>query len=61
LEVGKEEKRVKNLFSHLKVNQHSFYRTKKLFIAIKLKNEYLILATNINQDYALRFYKKDGK
>ena len=66
VKIGKNEKKVKTLFSSLMRHQHEFYQTKITIygyeylslIAIKLKNEYFILATNINQEKALGFYKR---
>ncbi len=66
VKVGRGEKKVKELFGSLGLNQHNFYQTKKtiygyqylFLVAIRLKDEYLILATNINQEKALGFYKR---
>jgi transposase len=66
IKVGRGEIKVKLLFGSLQENQHSFYRTRKTIygyqylslIAIKLKDEYLILATNIKQEDALGYYKR---
>ena len=66
VKVGRGEVTVQSLFSSLKVNQHAFYRTRKTIysyqylslIALRVKNEYLILATNIEQEKALCYYKR---
>ena len=54
------------MFANLKLGEHTFYKTKKtiygykglFIIALKIKDEYLILAINIKQELALGFYKK---
>ena len=64
--IGRGTKKVKELFDPLEENEHAFYRTRKTIysyrhlslIAIKLKDEYLILATNIKQEKALGYYKQ---
>jgi len=56
---------VSSLFSHLAIGEHSIYAKKKTLygykelsiIGIRLKDEYLILATNIEPENALSFYK----
>ena len=66
VKIGRGEVAVKELFGSLNLNQHAYYRTRKTIygyqylslIAIKLKDEYLILATNIEQEKALDFYKQ---
>jgi len=57
---------VSSLFSHLKVGEETIYSKKKelygykelSIVGVKLKDEYLILATNINANKALGFYKR---
>ncbi len=66
LKVGRGSVRIDSLFHNLKVGEHTFYRTRKTIygyqglsiIALKMKDEYLILATNIKQEMALGYYKK---
>jgi len=66
VKVGRGNVRIDSLFRYLKVGEHTFYRTKKKIynyaglsiIAMKMKDEYLILATNINQSKALGYYKQ---
>lgn len=66
VKVGRGEVRIDSLFRHLKLGEHSFYRTKKSIygyeglslIAVKMKDEYLILATNVKQELALGYYKR---
>lgn len=66
IQVGRGSVRVDSLFRHLKIGEQSYYRTKKTIynyerlslIAMRMKDEYLILATNIQQSKALGFYKK---
>ena len=57
---------VSSLFSHLAIGEHSIYAKKKTLygyenlsiIGIRLKDEYLILTTNIEPENALGFYKR---
>lgn len=66
VKVGRGSVRVDSLFRHLKIGEHTYYRTKKTIynykglslIAMKMKDEYLILATNMKQTKALSYYKK---
>jgi len=66
VKVGKGSVRIDSLFSNLKLGEHTFYKTKKTIygyqglsiVALKMKDEYLILATNIKQELALGFYKR---
>jgi len=66
LKVGKGSLRIDSLFANLKIGEHTFYKTKKRvygykglsIIALRLKDEYLILARNIKQEMALGYYKK---
>ena len=66
IKVGRGSVRIDSLFANLKLGEHTFYKTKKTIygykglsiIALKMKDEYLILATNIKQELALGFYKK---
>ena len=66
IKVGRGNVRVDSLFRHLKIGEHTFYRTRKTIygyeglslIALKMKDEYLIIATNVKQEMALSFYKK---
>jgi hypothetical protein len=64
--VGRGERRVKELFGTLMENTPTYYRTKKTIygyqhlslVAIKRKDEYMIIATNIKQEKALDYYKR---
>ena len=66
VKVGRGNIRIDSLFRHLKLGEHTFYRTRKTIygyqglsiIALKMKDEYLILATNIKQEMALTYYKR---
>jgi len=66
VKVGRGSVRIDSLFSHLRQGEHTFYRTRKTvygyqglsIIALKMKDEYLILATNIKQEMALAYYKR---
>jgi len=66
VKVGRGNVRVDSLFRYLKIGEHAFYRTRKTIygyeglslIALKMKDEYLIIATNTKQEKALAFYKK---
>ncbi len=66
IKVGRGEVRVDSLFRNLKVGEYTFYRTKKTMygyqglslVGMKMKDEYLILATNIKQEMALGYYKR---
>jgi len=65
VKVGRGEIRIDSLFRNLKLGEHTFYRTKKTvygyklsIIAVKMKDEYLIVATNMKQELALGYYKK---
>ncbi len=66
VKIGRGEVAVKKLFGTLNLNEQAYYRTRKTIygyqylslVAIKLKDEYLILATNIEQEKALGFYKQ---
>ncbi|MCK4441210.1 MAG: IS4 family transposase, partial [Sulfurovaceae bacterium] len=66
IKMGRGNVRIDSLFSNLKLGEHTFYKTKKtiygyqglLIIALKMKDEYLILATNIKQEMALGYYKR---
>lgn len=66
IKVGRGSVRIDSLFANLKQGEHIFYKTKKRIygyeglsiIALKMKDEYLILATNIKQELALSYYKK---
>ena len=66
VKVGRGEVKVATLFRYLKEGEHTFYRTRKTIynykslslVAMKMKDEYLIIATNIKQEKALDYYKK---
>jgi transposase len=66
VKVGRGNVRVDTLFRHLKKGEHTFYKTKKSIygyeglslIGLKMKDEYLVIATNIKQEMALDYYKK---
>jgi hypothetical protein len=66
IKVGKGSVRIDSLFRNLKIGEHLFYRRKMTVydykslsvIGMKVKNEYLILATNIKKEKALDYYKK---
>ena len=66
VKVGRGDVRIDSLFRYLKTGEHTFYRTRKTIygykylsiIALKMKDGYLILATNIKQEKALGYYKK---
>lgn len=66
VKTGQGEVAVKKLFGRLNLNEHAFHGRKKMIygyqnlslVAIKLKGEYLILATNINEKKALSYYKQ---
>jgi len=66
VKVGKGNVRIDSLFRYLAVGEDTYYRTKKKIygyerlsiIALKRQDEYLILATNIKQEKALRYYKQ---
>jgi len=66
VKVGRGNVRVDSLFRYLKMGEHTFYRTRKTIygyeglslIALRMKDEYLIIATNTKQEMALEFYKK---
>jgi len=66
VKVGRGYVRVDSLFRYLKEGEHTFYRTRKKIygyqrvslIAMKMKDEYLIVATNIKQEKALSYYKQ---
>jgi len=65
VKIGRGEVRIDSLFRNLKLGEHTFYRTKKTvygyklsIIAMRMKDEYLIIATNIKQELALEYYKK---
>jgi len=57
---------VSSIFSHLAMGEHTIYAKKKTLygyenlsiIGLKLKDEYLILVTNLEADNALGFYKR---
>ena len=66
VKTAKGERRIDSLFSYLQVGKYSLYGKKKrihgydglYIVALKLEDEYLILATNSNQYKALKMYKK---
>lgn len=66
VKVGRGNVRIDSLFRHLKLGEQVFYRTKKTvygykrlsIIAVKMHDEYLIIATNIKQELALGYYKQ---
>ena len=66
IKTGKGLVAVSSIFSHLAIGEHTIHSKKKTLygyqnlsiVAIKLKDEYLILATNIEQEKALNFYKQ---
>ena len=66
VKTAKGEKRIDRIFKFLKVGKYSLYgRKKRIYgyenlsiVALRLKDEYLILATNSNQYKALEMYKK---
>jgi hypothetical protein len=57
---------VSSIFSHLAIGEHVTHAKKKTLygyenlsiVAVKLNDEYLILATNLEPKYALSFYKR---
>jgi hypothetical protein len=66
VKVGRGNVRVDSLFRYLKEGEYTFYRTRKKIygyqrvslIAMKMKDEYLIVATNLKQEKALSYYKQ---
>lgn len=60
------EKRVNELFKYLKVGEHSIYSKKKMIygcdnlslVALRVKDGYVVLATNADKYKALSYYKK---
>lgn len=66
VKVGRGSVRIDSLFSNLKLGEHTFYRTRKTvygyqglsIVALKMKDEYLILVTNRKQEMALTYYKR---
>jgi transposase len=66
IKVNRGSVRIDSLFSNLKMNEYTYYQTRKeiygydelSIVALKMKDEYLILATNIKQEKALSFYKR---
>lgn len=66
VKVGRGQQKVKMLFDHLKVGEHAYYRTRKTIygyqylylVALRLHDEYVVIATNIKQQKALEQYKK---
>ncbi len=66
VKVGRGDVKVNTLFRNLNLNEHTFYRTKKTIydykglslIGLRMKDEFLIIATNTNQEKALEFYKQ---
>ena len=64
--VGRGIVRIDSLFAHLKVGEQGFHRTKKTIygyqylsiIAVRMHDEYFILATNVKQEKAIEYYKK---
>jgi hypothetical protein len=65
VKTGKGFVDVSSIFSHLALNKHEIHAKKKTLygyeslsiVGLKLKDEYLILATNIEPTYALEYYK----
>jgi hypothetical protein len=57
---------VSSIFSHLKMGEHTIHSKKKTLygyenlsvVGVRLKDEYLILATNVEPNNALAFYKR---
>ena len=57
---------VSSIFSHLKMGEHTIHSKKKTLygyeglsvVGVRLKDEYLILATNVEPNNALVFYKR---
>lgn len=66
IKTGKGLVAVSSIFSHLAIAEESIHSKKKTLygyenlsiVAVKLKDEYLILATNLDPKYALKFYKR---
>jgi len=64
--TGKGKVAVASIFSHLALGEHEIYAKKKILygykdlsiIGVKVKDEYLILVTNLEAKYALGFYKR---
>lgn len=64
--TGKGRVAVSSIFSHLAMGEHTIYSKKRTLygydnlsiIGLKLKDEYLILVTNLEADNALGFYKR---
>ena len=69
IQTGKGRVAVTSIFFHLALNEHEIYAKKKTLygyenlsiIGLKLKDEYLILITNIEPNNALGFYKRRWK
>jgi len=66
IKTGKGLVAVSSIFSHLALGEHSIHSKKKTLygyenlsiVAVKLKDEYLILATNLEPENTLGFYKR---
>ena len=66
IKTGKGLVAVSSIFSHLAIGEYSIYSKKKTvygyeglsIVGLKLKDEYLILATNIEPNNALALYKR---
>lgn len=64
--TGKGKVAVSSIFSHLAMGEHEIYAKKKTLysyedlsiIGLKVKDEYLILVTNLEPKHALEFYKR---
>lgn len=64
--TSNKKQRIDSLFYSLQVNEHAFHEKqitiygyhRLSIVALKTKDEYLILATNIEQNLALVYYKK---
>jgi len=64
--TGKGQVAVSSIFSHLAIGEDEIYAKKKTLygyeklsiIGLRVKDEYLILVTNLNPKYALGFYKR---
>ncbi|RLA73532.1 MAG: IS4 family transposase [Epsilonproteobacteria bacterium] len=66
IQTGKGRVAVTSIFSHLAMGEHTIYAKKKTLygyenlsiVGLKLKDEYLILVTNLEPNNALEFYKR---
>lgn len=66
IQVGRGRVRIDSLFAHLSLHEHTCYRTRKTLygypglsiVALRMKEEYLIIATNVQQERALGYYKR---